>query len=88
MADKRSRSILEELNSISVDRDKNHVLENRVQHLVSTVNNIRSMLSDLYEEDDANDLEKRLINSLKSGDHTKFSRGLKKIMSESTKNET
>lgn len=68
MTDKRSRSILEELNSISVDRDKNHILENRVQHLVSTVNNIRSMLSDLYEDDTAADLEKRLMNSLKSGD--------------------
>lgn len=79
MTNKRSRSILEELNSISVDRDKNHVLENRVQHLVSTVNNIRDMLSELYEEDVANDLEKRLINSLKSGDATKFTRGIKKL---------
>lgn len=79
MTNKRSRSILEELNSISVDRDKNHVLETRVQHLVSTVNNIRDMLSELYEEDVANDLEKRLINSLKSGDATKFTRGIKKL---------
>ena len=88
MANKRSRSILEELNSISVDRDKNHILENRVQHLVSTVNNIRSMLSDLYEEDTAADLEKRLINSLKSGDSAKFSRGLKKAIVENNNNET
>jgi hypothetical protein len=88
MTDKRSRSILEELNSISVDRDKNHILENRVQHLVSTVNNIRSMLSDLYEDDTAADLEKRLMNSLKSGDSAKFSRGLKKVTLESKKDET
>ena len=88
MTDKRSRSILEELNSISVDRDKNHILENRVQHLVSTVNNIRSMLSDLYEDDTAADLEKRLMNSLKSGDSSKFSRGLKKVILESNKDET
>lgn len=88
MANKRSRSILEELNSISVDRDKNHILENRVQHLVSTVNNIRAMLSDLYEENTAADLEKRLINSLKSGDSAKFSRGLKKVIVESNKDET
>jgi len=88
MTDKRSRSILEELNSISVDRDKNHILENRVQHLVSTVNNIRSMLSDLYEDDTAADLEKRLMNSLKSGDSAKFSRGLKKVTLESNKDET
>lgn len=88
MTDKRSRSILEELNTISIDRDKNHILENRVQHLVSTVNNIRAMLTDLYEADTAADLEKRLINSLKSGDSAKFSRGLKKVISEINKNET
>ena len=88
MTDKRSRSILEELNSISIDRDKNHVLENRVQHLVSTVNNIRNMLTELYEEDVAQDLEKRLINSLRSGDYTKFSRGLKKAVAENKSNET
>ena len=46
------------------------------------------MLSDLYEEDTAADLEKRLINSLKSGDSAKFSRGLKKAIVESSNNET
>ena len=36
MSMRKSRSILEELNSISVDRSRHHVLENRVQHLVSS----------------------------------------------------
>tara|TARA_B110000503_G_scaffold38977_1_gene64120 strand:+ start:8406 stop:8654 length:249 start_codon:yes stop_codon:yes gene_type:complete len=75
---KKSRSILEELNSISVDRNKHHVLENRVEHLVSSVSNIKAMLYSLYEEDVALDLERRLINSIKSGDPKKFSRGISK----------
>jgi regulator of replication initiation timing len=75
---KKSRSILEELNSISVDRNKHHVLENRVEHLVSSVSNIKAMLYSLYEEDVALDLERRLINSIKSGDSKKFSRGISK----------
>ena len=70
---KKSRSILEELNSISVDRNKHHVLENRVEHLVSSVTNIKELLYTLYEEDVALDLERRLVNSIKSGDHKKFS---------------
>jgi hypothetical protein len=75
---KKSRSILEELNSISVDRNKHHVLENRVEHLVSSAKNIKELLYKLYEDDVALDLERRLINSIKSGDHKKFSRGITK----------
>jgi len=81
---KKTRSILEELNSISVDRNKHHILENRVEHLVSSAANIKKTLYELYDEETALDLERRLINSLKSGDHMKFSRGIKKIVKEST----
>ena len=79
---KKSRSILEELNSISVDRNKHHVLENRVEHLVSSVSNIKEILYSLYEEDVALDLERRLINSIKSGEPKKFSRGISKAVKE------
>ncbi len=80
---KKSRSILEELNSISVDRNTHHVLENRVEHLVSSASNIKQILYSLYEADVALDLERRLINSIKSGDPKKFSRGINKAVKES-----
>ena len=80
---KKSRSILEELNSISVDRNTQHVLENRVEHLVSSASNIKQILYSLYEADVALDLERRLINSIKSGDPKKFSRGIHKAVKES-----
>ena len=80
---KKSRSILEEMNSISTDRNKHHVLENRVEHLVSSAANIKEILYSLYEEDVALDLERRLINSIKSGDPKKFSRGINKATKES-----
>jgi hypothetical protein len=82
---KKSRSILEELNSISVDRNAHHVLENRVEHLVSSASNIKQILYSLYEADVALDLERRLINSIKSGDPKKFSRGIHKAVKESKK---
>ena len=84
---KKSRSILEELNSISVDRNKHHVLENRVEHLVSSVSNIKEILYSLYEEDVALDLERRLINSIKSNDPRKFKRSMGRII-ESKKNDS
>lgn len=85
MSTRKTRTILEELNSISVDRNKHHVLENRVEHVVSTVQNLKAMLYESYSEEEALDLERRMINSIKSGDPKKFSRGIKKVI-ESTEN--
>ena len=83
MSQGKTRTILEELNSISTDRNKHHVLENRVEHLVSGVENVKKILKETYDENTALDLERRMINSLKSGDSKKFSRGIKKIIKES-----
>jgi len=82
MSERKSRSILEELNSISVDRSRHHVLENRVEHLVSSAENIKAILRESYSPEEALDLERRLINSIKSGDSKKFSRGIKKVVAE------
>lgn len=82
MSTKKTRTILEELNSISIDRNKHHVIENRVQHLVSSVENIKKLLHEYYESDVATDLERRLLNSLKSGDFKKFSRGIRRYVNE------
>tara|TARA_B100001939_G_C16725986_1_gene523325 strand:- start:219 stop:476 length:258 start_codon:yes stop_codon:yes gene_type:complete len=80
MSIKKSRTILEELQQISVDRDKHHVLENRVQHVVTSVQNLKDILHETYSPEEALDLERRLINSIKSGDAKKFSRGIKKVL--------
>lgn len=85
MSEKKTRSILEELNSISVDRSRHHVLENRVEHLVSSAENIKAILRESYSPEEALDLERRLINSIKSGDSKKFSRGIKKVVNENEK---
>ena len=82
MSERKSRSILEELNSISVDRSRHHVLENRVEHLVSSAENIKAILRESYSPEEALDLERRLINSIKSGDSKKVSRGNKKVVAE------
>ena len=53
MSIKKSRTILEELQQISVDRDKHHVLENRVQHVVTSVQNLKDILRETYSPEDA-----------------------------------
>ena len=80
---RKTRSILEELNSISVDRDKDHVVENRGEHVINSAINLIEQIEKNYDADVAKDLKNRLINSIRSGDARKFSRGIKKVIKES-----
>jgi len=79
----RSRSILEELNQISVDRDRNHVVENRGEHVINSAINLIEQIERYYDEQTAKDLTNRLINSIRGKDSAKFSRGIKKAIKES-----
>jgi hypothetical protein len=76
------RSIIEELNQISIDRDRNHVVENRAEHVIRSAINLIEQMERHYDAETAKDLTNRLINSIKGKDSTKFSRGIKKIIKE------
>jgi len=78
---------LEELNQISIDRDRHHVVENRGEHVINSAINLIEQIEKYYSEDAARDLTNRLINSIRSKDSTKFSRGVKKAVKESKKND-
>ena len=80
---RKSRSILEELNQISIDRDRNHVVENRGEHIINSAINLIEQIERFYDADTAKDLTNRLINSIKGRDVKKFSRGIGKIIKES-----
>jgi hypothetical protein len=80
---RKSRSILEELNSISVDRSKDYVVENRGEHVINSAINLIEQLESNYDEKIAKDLTNRLINSIRSKDTKKFSRGIRKVIKES-----
>ena len=79
----KARSILEELNQISVDRDRNHVTSNRGEHVITSAINLIEQIELHYDEKTAKDLTNRLINSIRGKDIKKFSRGIKKVIKES-----
>jgi hypothetical protein len=80
---RKTRSILEELNKISIDRDRNHVVESRAEHIIESAINLIDQIDEYYSPTQAKDLTNRLLNSIKGKDTTKFSRGIKKIIKES-----
>ena len=79
---KKTRSILEELESLQIHRDKNNLLESRATHVIQGAINLINFIRENYESNQAEELERRLINSIKNQDSSKFSRGVRRIKNE------
>jgi len=79
---RKTRSILEELNQISIDRDRDHIVENRGDHVINSAIHLIARIESAYDEATAKDLTNRLVNSIKAKDPSKFSRGIKKVIKE------
>lgn len=77
---KRStRSLLEELNSIALKKDNEALVESRATHVINGAINLLSAIREQYSPDEAYELERRFINSIKSSDPNKFVRGIRKL---------
>jgi hypothetical protein len=80
---KKTRSILSELDEFVGYRDKNMILESRANNIIAGAINLLSFIKENYDQETALDLERRLINSIRSGDTNKFTRGIRKANNES-----
>ena len=76
---KSTRSILQGLTDISLDRDTEHVIESRGSNIIASAINLLELIRENYDLETAAELERRFINSIKSGDNNKFRRGIKRI---------
>jgi len=75
---KHTRSILDELASMSTVKDPANLVESRAQHVIQSAVNLINFIRENYGDDQALDLERRLINSIKSQDPQKFIRGVRR----------
>lgn len=78
---KRTRSLLEEINSLAPTKDKNAILESRGSNAISSIINILEMIDANFDSETAQDLNKRIMLSIKNRDPERFNRGIKKIRS-------
>ena len=76
---KRTRSILEEINSISPSKDKTGIVESRGSNAIQSLINIMEMIDTKFDADTAADLQKRIMLSIKNRDPERFNRGIKKL---------
>jgi len=81
------KSILAELNQISVDRDRDYSVQNRADHIINSAINLLEQIEKNYDPDTAKDLSNRLVNSIKGRDPAKFTRRITKIIKENQRSE-
>lgn len=76
---KSTRSILEELSNLGVSRDKDQIISSRGTNLIESSINLLTLIREHYDLETAIELERRFINAIKTGEPSKFRRGIKKI---------
>jgi hypothetical protein len=76
---KATRSLLEELNSISEKKNSEAIIEARATHVIDSAINLLALIKENFSTEDAYELERRLINSIKGGDPAKFTRSIRRL---------
>ena len=79
---KRTRSILSELDELLVHKDKTNLIESRANNIINSAINLINHIRENYDAETAGDLERRLLNAIKGQDPGKFTRGIRKLKDE------
>lgn len=80
---KKTRSILEELDTIYNDRyselnERRYVVESRASNVIASAIRLMEQIDDLYSSEEAENLQRKLLNSIRLRDPKKFSRSVRR----------
>jgi len=75
---KKTKSLLEELQSMGEKRDINHIIESRASNIITSAINLVELMSRHYSPEKAELLEKKLISAIKGKDQARFAKTLRK----------
>ena len=75
---RKTRSLLEELESVSMKRDSGHLLESRAHNIITSAINLLNLIYAENSPERAALLERRLFSAIKNRDTSKFTRSVKK----------
>lgn len=75
---KKTRSLLEELDSMYVERDRRLIIENRAQHVIESAIRLLDQIEQEYTAEQAENLTRKLLNAIRLKDTGKFSRSVRR----------
>ena len=75
---KKTKSLLEELQSMSDDKDVSHVIESRATNVIVSAIHLIEFMQKNFSPEKAELLEKKLLSAIKGKDKTRFTKSLRK----------
>jgi hypothetical protein len=75
---KKTRSLLEELESLYVERDRKLMLETRAQNLIDNAIRLFEQIEREYSAEQAENLTRKFLNAIRNKDSGKFARVFKR----------
>ena len=79
---KKTRSILEELDSIYSERyqerDRRYIIESRASNVIASAVRLIEQIEAAYPADQAENLTRKLLNAIRSKDAAKFTRTVRR----------
>jgi hypothetical protein len=75
---KKTRSLLEELDSMYIERDQRHVIETRAANVIASAIRLLQQIDESYTQDQAENLKRKLLNAINHRDPAKFTRSVRR----------
>lgn len=75
---KRTRSILEELDNLYIERDPRVLIENRAHNIISSAIRLLEQIESEFSPEQAENLQRKLLNAIRTRDTGKFARSVRK----------
>ena len=80
---KRTRSILDELDNLYIERDSRLIIESRASNVIASAINLLEQIDENFPADQAENLTRKLLNAIRTRDATRFARTVRKTNADS-----
>ena len=75
---KRTRSLLEELDSMYVERERDLIIESRASNIIAGAINLLEQIDASYSPEQAENLTRKLLNAIRTRDAGRFARTVRR----------
>lgn len=75
---KKTRSLLEELDNLYIERDQKHLIESRASNIITSAIRLLEQIDSNYAHEQAENLQRKFLNAIKLRDPGKFTRTVRK----------
>jgi hypothetical protein len=80
---KKTRSLLEELDSMYVERDRRLIIETRADSVIASAIRLIEQIESEFGTEQAENLTRKLLNAIRTKDAGKFSRSVRRTHADS-----